>query len=143
MLEINKLYRDIIIKHYQKPQNWGLSPSHDFINITNKNVSCGDAISLQIKLSNQKLIDIKYETQACAICIASASLMSIHLKNLEISQTLEKIHHFLAMINNQIYDKTQLNKELLLFNHFISFPGRVACIRLPWKSLQQVIQSAK
>ncbi|GAK74025.1 MAG: SUF system NifU family Fe-S cluster assembly protein [Candidatus Phytoplasma asteris] len=141
MLEINKLYRDLIIKHYQEPQNWGLSQDPDFINITNKNVSCGDSISLQIKISNQKLIDIKYETQACAICRASASLMSIHLKNLEIPQTLEKINHFLAMNNNQIYDETQLDKELLLFKHFINFPGRVACISLPWKALQQVIKA--
>ncbi|ABC65428.1 Putative iron-sulfur cluster assembly scaffold protein for SUF system, SufE2 [Candidatus Phytoplasma asteris] len=141
MLEINKLYRDLIIKHYQEPQNWGLSQDPDFINITNKNVSCGDSISLQIKILNSKLIDIKYETQACAICCASASLMSINFKNIEISKILEKINHFLAMINNQMYDETQLDKELLLFKHFINFPGRVTCISLPWKSLQELIKT--
>ncbi|AGL90262.1 NifU homolog [Candidatus Phytoplasma australiense] len=144
MLEINKLYRDIIMKHYQEPQNWGLSQDKSFISLTHKNISCGDSIVLQIKFggqkANQKIEDIKYKTQSCAICRASASLMSLYLKNLEINQCLNKINTFLAMINNQDLDETKIEKELLLFKHFCQFQGRRVCVALPWQALEKIIQ---
>ncbi|CCP88354.1 Fe-S cluster assembly sulfur transfer protein SufU [Candidatus Phytoplasma solani] len=139
MLETNKLYRDLIMKHYQNPHNWGLSKDDDFISLSYKNASCGDSIILQIKLLDQKLVDIKYETQSCAICKASASLMSIYLKNNSIKEGLTKINNFLNMINNEFLDELQMEKDLLLFKQFSHFPGRRTCILLPWKALQKII----
>ncbi|WP_349401722.1 SUF system NifU family Fe-S cluster assembly protein [Candidatus Phytoplasma solani] len=143
MLEINKLYRDVIMKHYKNPQNWGLSKDNSFISLTHKNVSCGDSIILQIKFFHQKIEDIKYETQSCAICRASASLMSIYLKKIEINECLNKINHFLSMINNQTLDEKQIENDLLLFKHFCQFSGRRACIALPWQALEKIIQKKK
>ncbi|MBS2126499.1 SUF system NifU family Fe-S cluster assembly protein ['Fragaria x ananassa' phyllody phytoplasma] len=139
MMEINQLYRDIIMKHYQNPQNWGLSEDKDFISLTHKNTSCGDSIVLQIKIINHKIQDIRYETQSCAICRASASLMSIYFKNLEISESLDKIDIFLAMINNQPSNEEKIEQDLLLFKHFTNFPGRIICIALPWQALKKII----
>ncbi|MGL9688059.1 MAG: iron-sulfur cluster assembly scaffold protein [Candidatus Phytoplasma sp. TWB_XP] len=56
---------------------------------------CGDKVIIQLKRDNNKIIDIKYEANACSICVASASVMSVYLQHLTKTQTLNKKKHLI------------------------------------------------
>lgn len=67
--------RTIILENYQNPKNRGLidDKSYEIINTNSK--SCIDQIDLQIKIQNGKVIDIRFDGEACAICTSSTSIM--------------------------------------------------------------------
>ena len=69
------MYRENILDHYKRPRNRGKmagpdSSAHD------TNPLCGDEISMFLKVKGGKLEDVKFEGTACAICIASASMLT-------------------------------------------------------------------
>ena len=79
------LYRDIILGHWQNPQNYGVVKHADF-DVNDNNPSCGDKIRLSGKIAKGKLSDIKFESSGCAISKASASLLIERVKGMPISK---------------------------------------------------------
>lgn len=88
----DSLYREIILEHWQKPQNYGVVRNYNFKREGN-NPTCGDKIQITGKISKGKLIDIKFTSTGCAISKASASLFSENIRGMkmfEINQLTEK-----------------------------------------------------
>ncbi|WP_235728175.1 iron-sulfur cluster assembly scaffold protein [Italian clover phyllody phytoplasma] len=140
MCVMNELQKKLIIQHSSYPQNHGLVQDDSYLHIRYQNNSCGDAIDLQIKIVDGVIFDIKHDTQACAVCCASASLMSVHLKKKTISETLNKVNHFLGMVKDKNYDETQIDPDLKVFNLLKQPSSRVLCISLPWEAIQKNIE---
>ena len=78
------IYRENLIDHYNNPRNFGKMKNCD-ISTELENISCGDAIKIQIKVKNKKIEDIKFTGEGCAVAIASASLLTEHMKGRSIS----------------------------------------------------------
>ena len=76
----DQLYKDIILEHWQNPQNYGVLDDAD-IDIEENNPYCGDRIRLTIKLDKNKIKEIAFMGEGCAISKASASLFTQDLKN--------------------------------------------------------------
>lgn len=75
----SQLYRENILDHYKHPRNRGAvakpsSSAHD------SNPLCGDEISMSLAVKGGKLADVKFEGTACAICLASASMLTEEVK---------------------------------------------------------------
>lgn len=79
------LYREIILEHWQNPQNYGIIKNADFT-INGNNPTCGDTIIITGKIINNKLTEIKFTSEGCAISKASASLFSEKIKGLRLSE---------------------------------------------------------
>ena len=71
----NNLKRTIIMEHYQNPKNKGLidDTSYGFVNMNNE--SCIDEINLLVKIKDDKIVDIRFDGEACAICTSATSIM--------------------------------------------------------------------
>ena len=65
----------------QIPHNVGLTNKYTYKS-TKKNSMCGDLIKVELILKNSKINSMKYETESCILCEASASL----IKELKIFQ---------------------------------------------------------
>ena|SRR3989344_5194133 len=69
------LYREEILDHYKHPRNFG--ELTDFaLQESDRNASCGDNLSLGIKVKAGKIVDIKFTGVGCAISLASASMLT-------------------------------------------------------------------
>lgn len=79
------LYREIILEHWQNPQNYGVIKNADF-DLNDNNPSCGDKIRITGKIEKGKLTDIKFTSIGCAISKASASLFTEQIKGKKISE---------------------------------------------------------
>ncbi len=63
----------------QAPRNFGPLPDAT-VTVRGDNPSCGDEIELSLKLNGDQIEDVKFTGQGCAICMASASLLTLKVK---------------------------------------------------------------
>ena len=80
-----------IIKFASNTSNVGLTNKYTFKS-TKKNSMCGDLIKVELILKNSKINSMKYETESCVLCEASASLLSKRIKNLSIKIVKEELN---------------------------------------------------
>ena len=74
------LKRSIILEHYQHPLNRGLIDDEAYINVNMNSDSCIDEIDLMVKIIEDKIVDIRFDGEACAICTSATSVMLKILK---------------------------------------------------------------
>ncbi|MCL4356739.1 MAG: iron-sulfur cluster assembly scaffold protein [Candidatus Thermoplasmatota archaeon] len=69
------IYSQILDDHYREPRNFGRMEDPD-VQVTETNPTCGDTISLFIKVKDGNLAEISYVASGCLISVASASILS-------------------------------------------------------------------
>lgn len=75
-----QMYRENILDHYKRPRNRGKLEEADSEGF-DTNPLCGDEIGMQIKVNGGKIQDIRFSGSACAICTASASMITEEVKD--------------------------------------------------------------
>src|ERR1700722_6419815 len=97
-MELNDLYRDVILDHNRKPRNFGTLEPAD-ASAEGFNPMCGDRLTLRLRLAEDKIEEIRFEGQGCAISTASASLMTEAVKGktrAEAVELFESVHSLLT-----------------------------------------------
>jgi len=82
---MNKMYSDKVLKHFRNPHNLGGMDNPDGVGQVG-NPICGDIMKLYIKVKDNKIKDIKFETLGCGAAIATSSMIT----DLAKGKTLEK-----------------------------------------------------
>jgi nitrogen fixation NifU-like protein len=82
------LYRDYILDHYKRPRNFGELEPHD-LEAHEHNPLCGDELGVQIKVSDGKIADLRFQGHGCAISQAAASIASEELKGMSLKDVGE------------------------------------------------------
>jgi nitrogen fixation protein NifU and related proteins len=138
-MELNDLYRDVILDHNRRPRNFGpLEPAD--ASVEGFNPMCGDRLTLKLKLTADRIADIRFEGQGCAISTASASLMTEAVKGKTRAEALElfdRIHHLLT---DEEAPGDDLGK-LAALSGVRQFPARVKCASLCWHTLASALRS--
>ena len=119
-----------IIKFASNTSNVGLTNKYTFKS-TKKNSMCGDLIKVELIQKNSKINSMKYETESCVLCEASASLLSKKIKNLPIKTIIEELN---KLKNISLKDlKFIFPKKFKEFNFLINKnnSNRLNCIYLP------------
>lgn len=85
------MYRDEILDLYNNPRNSGKLEDADIVK-EGENPSCGDHLTIYANTEDSKISEIKHESDACAICTASTSILTEEVKGLskEEVQDLDK-----------------------------------------------------
>ena len=139
MTQLKTLYRQIILDHYKKPRNQGRPTDTSYTIIHQNNPSCGDDMTVSIKLNNGIIEDIKQEGSGCSICCASASIMSEMVKGKTTEAAKDLALEFSKMLLNQTINKEKLD-EAIAFEGVKDFPARIKCATLGWKALESAIK---
>jgi nitrogen fixation NifU-like protein len=85
----DSIYREQIIDLYQNPMNYGSLDPADF-DYEEDNPLCGDVIRITVQLDDdERVSDVRWEGQGCAISQASASLLTEEIKGLTIQEVKE------------------------------------------------------
>ncbi len=136
------LRREIILQHYEHPKNRGLISDDTYIKVNTNNESCIDEIDLMVKVEHGKIIDARFDGEACAICTSSTSIMLDTLIGKDIEEVEEIMQHFTNMINEKEYDEHVL-EEAVVYEDVSKQPSRKKCALLPWWGMEKVIQEVK
>ena len=134
----NNLKRTIILEHFQNPKNKGLikDDSYKFINMNNE--SCIDEVNLMIKFVDDKISDIRFDGEACAICTSSTSIMIDTLIGKTREEAKEILDNFVNMIDEKEYDE-KLLEQAIVYNDISKQPNRKKCALLPWWGIEKIL----
>ena len=140
-MDPKQLYQEVILDHNRKPRNFGklADASHRAEGL---NPLCGDHIWLTLKVTDDTIDGIAFEGQSCAICKASASMMTAAVKGKHIAEAEDMVAHFRAMATGG-EDAAESRKHLgrlTVFAGVKDLPSRVKCAILPWHTLHAAFQ---
>ena len=67
------MYSEKVMQHFKKPQNMGEIPDADGVGSVG-NPTCGDLMTMYIKVKDNRLEDVKFKTYGCGAAIATSSM---------------------------------------------------------------------
>ena len=138
---VRDLYQQVILEHYKKPRHKGKTdPVHR--HQRGHNPSCGDTIELTVQLNDtgDRIEDVKFEGEGCAIAMASADLMAGALRGKEVGEALSMVQRFQSMMKGQDEFPKELRK-LNVMAGVAQFPVRIKCANLTWHTLKAALES--
>ena len=139
-MELNELYREVILDHNRHPRNFGrLDPADALAN--GHNPLCGDKLTVTLNLQGDVISDLKFDGNGCAISVASASLITEAVKGRDrssVSAMFDKVH---ALLTQADAPSTDLGK-LAALSGVREFPARVKCASLCWHTLNAALANA-
>jgi nitrogen fixation NifU-like protein len=97
-MELTDLYRDVILDHNRRPRNFGPLEQANAL-AEGFNPLCGDRLTLRLNLADDRIENIRFEGQGCAISTASASLMTEAVKGKTRGEALalfDRVHRLLT-----------------------------------------------
>ena len=139
--ELRELYQSVILDHSRKPRNFGELHGDDCVHVHGDNPSCGDEIDVYVRLADDKIAELKFSGQGCAISQASASMMTQKVKGLSKGDAIKRAAVFRGIVTGENRDLTAEDDlgELQLLEGVQQFPQRVKCAMLAWRALEQAV----
>lgn len=132
------LKREIILDNYQNPFHKGVG-ANDYIKINTNNESCIDNIDIYFKIEDDKVVDVLFDGEACAISTSATSIMLRRLIGKSFLEIKEIIDNYKNMINEESYDENVL-KDLLVYDTIYLQPNRKTCALLPVKAIEKMMK---
>ena len=140
MEDLSDVYNDLIMEHSMNSYNKKKLDNADFCELGH-NPSCGDEITLELKLDGDIIKDMAFLGHGCAISQASTSIMIDTLRGKTIDEAKEIIKTFIEMIKREITDETELEKleDAIAFKNISNMPARVKCALLAWHTIEDML----
>ena len=89
------LYSEKVMEHFRNPRNVGVIENADGVGEVG-NARCGDIMKIYLKIENDIVTDVKFETFGCGSAIASSSMATEMIKGKPISQALDLTNQAVA-----------------------------------------------
>jgi nitrogen fixation NifU-like protein len=141
MSNYKSLYQEVILEHNKKPRNYG-PLDHASHHAVGHNPLCGDHISVALNFDHECIDCIAFQGESCAICKASASMMTAAIKGKSRADAEILIQDFLAMATGKAsLDSPNRIGRLAVFAGVRDLPTRVKCAILPWHTLHAAFNS--
>lgn len=137
-MELNDLYRRVIMDHYKNPRNRG-ELEQESVAIALNNPTCGDRISLQLQLDNGKITDARFTGEGCSISMSSASMMTEAVKGLTYDEALDLAARFSSLMQGEDVEFEEL-EDIEALSGVNKFPARIKCATLAWNALKKGIE---
>ena len=135
------LYQEVILDHNRKPRNYGKldKASHHAVG---HNPLCGDHLDIDLNLEGEHIEGIAFHGESCAICKASASMMTTVVKGKSLADAEMLIKEFRDMATGTL-DLAHPHHlgRLTVFAGVRDLPTRVKCAILPWHTLHAALNS--
>lgn len=106
------------------------------------NESCIDELNIMVKIKDDIVEDIKFDGEACALCISSASIMTDTLIGKTKKEVEEILKNILNMAKENEYNK-ELVEEAVVFDDISRSPNREKCVLLSWWGIEKILNQIK
>ncbi len=140
-MNTKSLYQEVIFDHNRKPRNYGIL-DHASHHAVGHNPLCGDRLEIALNLDGEHIDRIAFHGESCAICKASASMMTVAVKDKTRADAETLIQEFRDMALGKLDPSGQHHLgRLTVFAGVRDLPTRVKCAILPWHTLQAALNS--
>ena len=139
-MNLNELYTQVITENSRSQEN-----RHPVEGATHSlegvNPSCGDDITLQLRVKDGKIEDAGFIGSGCAISQASADIMADLITGETVEEARRLAELFLAMIRGEQLSEEDLEDldEAAQLQDISHMPARVKCAELAWRTLDGML----
>jgi len=139
------MYQDVILDHYKNPHGRGLRDGQ--AEVHHVNPTCGDEITLRVRMDGTTIGDVSYEGQGCSISQASASVLNELLVGKDLSEAQKIQETFLELMQSRgrIEPDDAMEETLedaVAFAGVSKYPARVKCALLSWMAWKDATAQA-
>ena len=140
MADNRAFYNEILIDHNMHPAHKHELPDAD-MEMRGYNPTCGDDITLRLKVSDGVVVDGAFTGSGCAISQASADMMLDLVIGKPKEEALRLSDIFLRMIKgNASEEEIDELEEACVLQDVSHMPARVKCAVLGWHTLEQMLE---
>lgn len=139
-MQLDDLYRRVIMDHYKNPRNRG-SFEGESVSIDLNNPTCGDKIQLQMQVEDGIVKAAKFTGEGCSISLSSASMMTDAVKGKTLEEALQMAESFSGLMKGEPVEFEYEDIEAL--SGVNKFPARIKCATLAWNALRKGIEHSR
>lgn len=137
--------RQMILDHYENPKYMikTKTPKYDkYLNSNMQSPSCIDNITVYMNIKNNKIADIAFEGNACAIATSTTDIMCSEIINKPIADAKKIIKNYLDMIDNKKYDNKIIG-VLNIFDGVNKNANRIKCATVGINAINKILKTLK
>jgi nitrogen fixation NifU-like protein len=139
---LNDLYRQTIIDHNKRRRNYFELQGEDVKKVHYKNPTCGDLMTLYIRIENDRIKDVSFLGEGCSISMASSSMMTELIKG----KSLEDVERLRIHAEKLIRTGETANSDLgdwLSLEGVHKLKARHNCALMPWQAYDKILKTLK
>jgi nitrogen fixation NifU-like protein len=142
-ISMDSMYQQIILDHYKHPHHRGLVDPYD-AQVHHVNPTCGDEITLRVRLAGDTIADLGWEGEGCSISQASTSVMSDLVVGRPVDEAIALQQKFLELMQSQgnaelTDDDEETLQDAVAFEGVSKYPARVKCALLGWMAMKSAV----
>ena len=143
-MQLDSLYQEVILDHYKRPQHKGLAATYD-AQVHHVNPSCGDEITLNVTLKEDKVSTITWDGVGCSISQASVSILSDLLLGKSISEADLILNNFTELMQSKgtMVGDDAILEDAVAMAGVSKFPARIKCALLGWMAYKDAVVQAQ
>jgi nitrogen fixation protein NifU and related proteins len=139
-VNLESMYQEIILDHYKNPHGRGLRDPFDAESFQ-VNPTCGDEVTLRVKLDDGKVADVSYDGQGCSISQASTSVLTDLVVGHTVEEAFTTMDAFVELMQGK--GKVEPDEDVLedgvAFAGVAKYPARVKCALLGWMAFKDAV----
>jgi len=143
-MQLDSLYQEVILDHYKRPQHKGLAETYD-AQVHHVNPSCGDEITLNVKLDGDQVSAISWDGVGCSISQASVSILSDLLMGKSITEAELVLNNFTELMQSKgtMAGDDEILEDAVALAGVSKFPARIKCALLGWMAYKDAVVQAQ
>lgn len=143
-MSLEDVYTELVSEHSRSPENRHPLAGAN-CSLKGHNPSCGDEITLELKIEDGIVKDAAFEGVGCAISQASTDMMVDLIRGKRTEEARALAQKFIGMIKGEITDEAELEDldEALALKGVSHMPARVKCAVLAWHTLDEALKDEK
>jgi len=132
----------IILSHAHHPRNCNLG--EDFTHTAcASNPSCGDEVTIQFMVIGETIKCASFTSRSCALCTASASILTEHLTNISAASAMEVAQDLSKVMRGHLDPSILPTQELQALAEIRSNALRIRCVMIAWEAMQKALAGTK
>jgi nitrogen fixation NifU-like protein len=139
-MQLQQMYQEIILDHYKNPHGRGLRDPFDAESFQ-VNPTCGDEVTLRVKLDGEIVADVSYDGQGCSISQASTSVLTDLVVGKTVGEAFKKYDAFVELMQSrgQLEPDEDVLEDGIAFAGVSKYPARVKCALLGWMAFKDAV----
>jgi nitrogen fixation protein NifU and related proteins len=144
MSELNELYQQLILEHNKSPRNFKkLDDATHYAE--GFNPLCGDHYEVWLKVDGDKIVDVGFLGNGCAISKSSASMMTTSVKGTTVADAEKLFEKFHQVVTGKWSVDENIDELGCLgaLTGVAEFPARIKCATLAWHAMYTALKNSK
>jgi len=143
-MQMEQLYQEIILDHYKNPHGRGLRDPFDAESFQ-VNPTCGDEVTLRVKLDGETVKDVSYDSQGCSISQASTSVLTDLVVGRSVGEAFKTLDAFTELMQGRgkVEPDEDVLEDAVAFAGVSKYPARVKCALLGWMAFKDAVSRAE